>query len=220
MEDFLSATGAGNLGLTMTNSGTGASVSVVATADSNRWGIKQLITGTTATGYAGVNTGTTSGNEHLFLNGGVTIFETAVQIPTLFDGTAQEGQVQAGFMDLYAVPEPTDGAYFYYHPDTNTGKWKIIARSNTTNQTRTATDSTVTAGQWYKLRIESNADASSITYYINGASVGTINTIASIPRGTGRTVGVGVKIGKLIGTTSRSMNIDYLYVKKTFNPGR
>ena len=220
MEDFLSATGAGNHGLTMTSSGTGSSVSVIATADTNRWGIKQFITGTTASGYAGVNTGTTSGNEHLFLNGGVTIFETAIQIPTLFDGTAQEGQVQAGFMDLYAVPEPTDGAYFYYHPDTNSGKWKIVARSNTTNQTRTATDSTVTAGRWYKLRIESNADASSITYYINGASVGTINTLASIPRGTGRTVGVGVKIGKLMGTTARSMQIDYLYVKKTFNPGR
>jgi hypothetical protein len=62
------------------------------------------------------------------------------------------------------------------------------------------------------------ADASAIESYIDGALVDTNTT--NIPTGSTRAMGFGCAITKSVGTTSRSLFVDYFLVKGEFASGR
>ncbi len=74
---------------------------------------------------------------------------------------------------------PNDGVFFTYTNSLNSGNWQIVTDSATV---RTTTNTSVVADtNWHNFGIVINASATSVSYTIDGVSVGTITT--NIPTG-------------------------------------
>jgi hypothetical protein len=92
--------------------------------------------------------------------------------------------------------------------------------ANNSTFSRTSASSAVSANTWYRLRIVVNSDGSSASFYINGTLLGSALT-SNIPKAAGREFGITLSClnyGTPVG--SRLMKVDYVYIKKTFNPAR
>jgi hypothetical protein len=86
-------------------------------------------------------------------------------------------------------------------------------------RTETSTGVTVTAGQFSKFRIETNSALTQATYYIDDVLVATITT--NLPTGATKLVGPGVIIAKSLGTTARTLDVDYVdIIANVANSGR
>jgi hypothetical protein len=149
-------------------------------------------------------------------------YETAVNIATLSDAT-QRYQLVIGLFDTATAANQVDAVSFVYDEGgVSTGSaasanWQIRTASNST-RSWTTTTTAVAAATWYKLRVEVNAAGTSATFYINGANVGTIAT--NIPTGTARALGFGHLMIKSVGTTARTMDIDYMKAEQSFTTSR
>ena len=217
MEDFLSypIASTGN-GFIFQNNLTGGAISA-ATPISNRPGILQLSTSTSATGRAAI---LSDGNavSTLIVGGGKIIFESDVQIPTL-SSSAQTFAFSTGFSGS-GVTTANNAIYFLYDSAGATtgsaaiGRWQVVC-SNGSTRTYTTTDSTVTAGRWYRLRFEVNAAGTSVAFYINGTLVKTETN--NIPTGNLTPVATILKSN---GTTARTALIDYIRIRQKFTTPR
>jgi hypothetical protein len=204
---------------TQFSSGAGASVirqvTTIPNATTNQIGFAQFQTGTTATGYI------TQTNEgfvaaQFFFGGGAWVFETFVNVETLSDASNRFRFI-SGFGNAPTNGAEGNGAFFTYDEGaTQNGtatspNWQTQTCVGSV-RTLTTTTSVVTAGAWVKLRIEVNAAATSVTFYVNGTLVATHTTniptwvSPSNPRG----FNVKQTIAKTIGLTSRSVFCDYL----------
>jgi hypothetical protein len=199
--------------------GTGASVIRQVTnlpnAAINQIGFCQYQTGTTSTGYV---THTNEGfvGAQFFFGGGAWVFETYVNVETLSDASNRFRFI-AGFGNSATNAAEGNGAFFTYDEGGTQNGTAASANWQTQTcigsvRTLTTTTSVVTAGAWTKLRIEVNAAATSVAFYINGTLVATHTTNipkwlnANNPRG----FNVKQSIAKTIGTTTRSVFCDYL----------
>ncbi len=130
--------------------------------------------------------------------------EVCVQIPVLSDGT-NTFIWRSGFGDTYAFGDQVDMVYFEYS-SADSAFWRICTGIAST-RTKTNTSVTVAAATWYVLKFVVNAAGTSVEYFINDVSVGTITT--NIPAGTQTSYFVhGLKT---LGGTQRDINIDYVY---------
>jgi hypothetical protein len=201
-----------------TNSGTGAATAASANVAANRPGIFRSTTGTTATGRTAFASNLTA----FALGGGAMSYETAVNIATLSTGT-ERYQLVIGLFDTATAANQVDAVSFVYDEGgVSTGSaasanWQIRTASNST-RSWTTTTTAVAAATWYKLRVEVNAAGTSATFYINGTNVGTIAT--NIPTGTARALGFGHLMIKSVGTTARTMDIDYMKAEQSFTTSR
>jgi len=220
-EDFISNQGgsvSASYGQTITlSSGNGTARTVATTNRTNQQGIIQHSTGTAATNFAGYNIGGSS----LYIGSGTISIETYVTVETL--STASER-----FFTYfgYALPsnwQNSGNTIFFsydeggviYFAGTPTPNWKCYTRSGAT-VTLTTTTIPVVASQWYKLRIDINGAATSVTFYIDGNLVATHST--NIPAST---TGMSIisLINKTVGTTARTMLTDYFMYEEIFtNP--
>lgn len=138
-------------------------------------------------------------NASVYISGG-EVFECIFQ-PRVASNT--NTTIRIGFMDSYTSTAPVDGCYF----ELAAGTLNIIGinRYGTTNTTSTATVATLTVNTWYRLKIEVNSAASSVTYTVynsSGTVLGTQTNTGTIPTGsTGRETGCGV-IATNSGTTA------------------
>ena len=190
--------------------GTGATVGASSTDAANRVGIASAETGTTATGRAAIATSTSA----ILLGGGEVVFEAAINIPTLSDGT-DTYIARFGLQDN-AAAESTDGVYFEYDSGTS-ANWRIVT-ANSTTRTKTTTSTAVAAATWMRLKIVINAAGTLATFYINDVSIGTIST--NIPTGAGRSTGVIMNIVKSLGSNNRTIRVDWVHVTYTFTSAR
>lgn len=199
-DDHDEATAAGSwAGVT---SGTGAAVSQ-GTGEASEPGLITLSTGTTTTGYYFLRRGGATG--YLF-SGGVFTFTQRVKIPTLSDGT-ETFTVYSGFSD--GAGDGTDGIFFRYTHGTVSGNWQGVCRNNNSESGSTLNTAVpVVAATWYKLTFVVNAAGTSVEFFIDGVSVGTITT--NIPVTTGRETGMQFGIIKSAGTTARTMSSGYV----------
>jgi hypothetical protein len=132
------------------------------------------------------------------------VIEQRVRVPTLSTaGTSFTFEV--GLMDGTAAGLPTNGIFFYYTHGTNSGQWRCTSRSASTSTNRDSTVA-VTANQWYKLKVDINAAANSLTFYIDDVQIGAavttnIPTVAMFPAAVVEKANTS--------TTSRTANIDY-----------
>jgi hypothetical protein len=199
--------------------GTGASVirqvTNIPNATASQIGICQYQTGTTSTGYA---THTNEGfvGAQFFFGGGAWVFETFVNVETLSTVT-ERFRFIAGFGNAATNGAESNGTFFTYDEGATTNgtaaspNWQTQT-CNGSVRTLTTTSVAVTAGAWTKLRIEVNAAATSVAFYINGTLAATHTTnipkwlAANNPRG----FNVKQSIVKTIGITSRSVFCDYL----------
>jgi len=129
-------------------------------------------------------------NASVYISGG-EVFECIFQ-PRVASNT--NTTIRIGFMDSYTSTAPVDGCYF----ELATGTLNIVGinRYGTTNTTSTAPVATLTVNTWYRLKIEVNSSASSVTYTVynsSGTVLGTQTNTGTIPTGsTGRETGCGV----------------------------
>lgn len=202
----------------ISSSGTGAGVSGITVPNGGRMGIIQFTTGTTATGRIAHTTNTVA----IRLGGGTYVYEVDVYIPTLSDGT-QRFTILGGYFANLSSPTQANAVCFLYDEGGvatgagASGNWRALTANNST---RTYTDTTiaVVAATWVKLRIEVNADATEVVFKINGTTVATHST--NIPTAAGREMGCATGIIKSIGTTARTMWLDYQLCDIEFTTAR
>ncbi|GAA4328616.1 hypothetical protein [Flaviaesturariibacter amylovorans] len=184
----------------------------------NRPGVIRLSTGSTATGRYAVHGGLS--NTSTF-GGGTWSLETAVRITTASDATDRY-QLLVGFLGAVNTVNQTDGAYFLYDEggvstgSTAAGYWQTVtaaSSSRTFNQSHTPV--TASTATWYKLRIEVNAAASQVLFYVNGTLAGTHT--GTIPTSA---TGFAIYVQKSLGTTSRTIDADYMQVQSVFTTPR
>ena len=160
--------------------------------------------GTSTTGSGSF--GSLNSNQFLLGNSWYWKYETLIRIAALSDGT-NTYTLRAGFLDS-GTAESVDGVFFRYTDTVNSGKWVLVARSNSSETTTNATNTAVAAATWYRLTVIVNPAGTSAEFFENGVSLGTVGT--TIPTGAGRGTGFGVMFLKSAGTADNSV-LDYDY---------
>lgn len=168
-----------------------------AKVDTNHPGVIKVTAGSNPEDYA-----LASIPPSIKLAGGVLTYEALVQVETL-STVSNEYTVRIGLGDTTNSSDNTNGVYFEY-TRTTSANW-LIKTSSASSQTSTTTSTAVSAGSWVTLSIVINAAASSITFSINGSSVGTITT--NIP-----TAALGM-IFQQIRTAGTPVGFDVDYVR-------
>lgn len=215
-DDFLSNATAGNLGWTLTATGTGANgVKTTVGIDSTykAIGVMQLQTGTTLTGRTSLHLGVAD------LATGYSTYTACwnVGFSTLSTGT-ERYQVAVGLGDdtgATLLAQQTDGCYFRYD-DSASANW-ICVSSQASTRTETTTGVAVSNLQFQKMGIVINSAGSSVSFYIDDVLVATHGT--NVP-GVGQFFGPIAKIMKSVGTTTRQVYLDYFLLEAQFPVAR
>lgn len=195
-------------GLRSVAAGAGAGVAGVAGLDvTNHPGVWAIDTGTTATGRTFLISQSPS-SYHIGV-GGITRFGAWVQVPVL-STAVQRFVVRAGLSSISLPNTINHGITFEYQDDQNGGRWQGV--TNATGESSLDTGTAVVAGTWYNLEWECNAAGTSVEFFIDGSSVGTLSTAADIPSGSGFNMFTNIHIMKLVGTTDRKYYVDAYYV--------
>jgi hypothetical protein len=193
-------------GVTAVSAGVGATIFSPTAIQTDHPGIWGLRTGTTAAGRVFVIGRPGSYNIGV---GGITRVGTWVRTPATLSDAVQEYVLRAGLFSI-SLPNTIDfGVGFEYQFDQNGGRWQGI--TDATAESSLDTGITVVVDTFYYLELEINADATSVEFFIDGASVGTLAVAANIPQGTGFDNFYNTHIMKLAGTTSRDFFIDAYY---------
>ena len=213
--DFISA-GSATPNLVVITGGTGATTTKATTTavpnqTANQIGICQYQTGTTSTGWA-AHINDNQGALAFSFGGGSWVYETFIEVDTLSTLTEQF-RFLTGFATQGSVANEVNGIIFTYDSGgTRNGtiaspNWQCVTSDNST-RTLTTTSVAVTT-TWTKLRIEINAAATEVKFYINGTLVAThtqnIPTFAN-----SRFLIMKQQLVKSAGTTNRSVYCDYL----------
>jgi hypothetical protein len=214
--EFINAvsTTTGGNDLVSTVSGAGAASNVNPTNANNIVGVNTLATGTTATGRTVISTSGSS----IRLGGGEWVYEASIYIPTLSNAT-ERYQLIIGFFDTYTAANQVDGVYMLYDEGgVSTGSsasanWQAVTANNST-RTFTTSTSAVNAASWNRIKVIVNPSASSVEFFINDISQGVTTT--NIPNTAGRELGFGLGIIKSLGTTSRTVLVDYMNVNNYY----
>jgi hypothetical protein len=187
-------------------------------AESNRPGIGKHDTGTTATGRSVIYFNTL--NTFLFGAGASWMMEGSIRINTLSTALERFGFI-FGFADANSTMPQGDGAFFIYDEGGASGAGSAaspnfqVVTASAANKTYTTTSIPVVAGQWYKLKVVVNADASQVDFYIDGVKVVPTHS-TNIPSGAGRQTSFLNLLLKSVGTTSRTADIDYVEIESGF----
>jgi hypothetical protein len=216
--EFANINGDGILSQITINSGTITGAGGASGSTEENANIGSLNTSTTTNGiaaYLSYSGGFTVGS-------GFTVYEARIYIPTLSNST-DRFFFQAGFFDVLNSNQTDAISFLYDEGGVNTGSaasgnWQIMTSSNSTRTFQT-TSLAVAAATWYVLRIEVAADGSIVSFFVNGTQVGTAIT-TNIPIGVARAFGFGMLIAKNLGTTSRSVNPNYLWVRQKYSTTR
>ncbi len=205
----------------MLTSGTAAaSITFASSGISNRMGIAILSTSTSATGRAWIGQGVSTTATIMRMGGGRIILETSVRIPTLSDGT-QRFQFLSGLSSTNNGTSISNGILFAYDEggvsagSSASANWQVATMSGGT-RTWTTTSVPVVAGQFYRLTIEINDACTSVVFKIDGTTVRT--ETLTLPSSTD--IGLMTQIYKSIGTTARTVEVDYISFKQKFTTAR
>lgn len=201
--DFLNNS-ALEIGLVSSNIGTGTATTIVA-GETNAVGLVAQACGTQSSGRTSLSTATNA----IRLGGGVVRYVTRVRLSALSDGT-DRFTVRIGFDDKgTGSGAATNAVGFRAVDNENSGNWRAVCRANSAETTIDSAIAPVTSG-WVTLAFEVNEDASSVQFWIDGTSLGSITT--NIPNIAGREVGINTRIEKSIGTNSRTLYTDLIAV--------
>jgi hypothetical protein len=203
--------------LLRTVSGTGAGTSIGAALSSgdSRNGFIVFTTGTTSSGMSACASGGLSyiNFANIPVNGYEEVgFRFAIQIVS--DAT-QSFQVIAGFGDSASGLTPTDGAYITVGSGTTGFQGNTSSNSIRTNQ-GSLLATIANTNYVVRVRVSNIAGTLSASYFVNGSQLGTALT-ANIPSGAGRDMGIQFGIAKLVGTTARTVQLDWIY-HESFKP--
>lgn len=186
----------------------GANATAMINGEAGRPGIIQLSTGGVSTNartfFRGGGTSTTS---PYLLGNGRWVFEFWIRIPVLSNGT-DRFTVKAGLLNSNTATAPTNGCWFEYIDNANSGQWQCFTKSTAGATTTINTTSAPSANTWYKLRVDVNSGGTQVDFFVDGSNVGTASTSANIPTGSGRSVTPMMGIYKSVGTTNVVLDMD------------
>lgn len=111
----------------------------------------------------------------LAFGGGSWIMETLINFETLSTAT-NEYVAMWGWADARANDAIADGVYFEYDRTNSVNFIGVTEASGTRTEVDSMIAVSTTASTWVKLRIEVNAAASSVEFFVNGTSIGTSTT--------------------------------------------
>jgi hypothetical protein len=214
-EDFTNASATslsiGDLGWTRTVNGTVANLTKPNPTAQNEVGLISATTGTTAGGRATVSLGTAL----LYFGGGETEYEWRAKVATLSDET-NTFVFYCGLGSNAGAGDMGNGVYFEYR-QTSSPNWRYKTATNNTRSDGTSSVAVV-ANTWYRLKAVVNATGSSVEFFIDDVSVGTLTS--NIPTASNRLSAPLMKIEKTVGTTARTAQADYFYLSRAFTTHR
>lgn len=200
-EDFdWSGTGTGGSGWLTTNAG--GSVSIVSSVDGDSVGILSLSTSTSSTGTPSIQN---NSGAYIFGSGTWT-FEAKYRFSTAIPDGTETYTTWIGFGDTINSNNQTDGCYFEFDRSIDTVNWQCTT-AKASARTRSSSSVAGVNGTWILLRIEVDATASNVTFYINNSQVATSS--ANIPNTTSNLTGVVAGCLKSAGTTARGTQLDW-----------
>lgn len=182
------------------------------TSDTNHPGVMELKVSANNDG-AGVVTGVfgSTVNKPFFTGGGVLTYETLIYISALSNGT-DNANVAVGIGNEPSWSALANDLYFIYASSTS-ANW-IMSCSKASSSTQTASSTAVAAG-WTKLKFVVNAAGTSVEFFVNGASIGTVVSnipVVALPAYT--------SYRKVLGTGAMYLGVDYIKIDKTFTSSR
>ena len=185
-------------GLVSTAASGGSNSSGVVAATAGHTGNVRMTLGTSATG-----SGSLFGSSQAILlaNNWYWRYDIIVKFNNLSDGT-NTYTIRFGWIDS-TTAESTDGVFFRYTHSVNSGKWVLVARSNSTETAVNATNTAVAASQFYRLTIIVNPAGNSAEFFQDGTYLGEVTT--NIPTGAGRVCSFGTMFLKSAGTTNNDL---------------
>ena len=183
-------------------------------------GINSLDTGNNAAGKAAYIFQTNAAATHILLgNGDYWQMDSNVRIPTL-STSGQRFLVVSGFDDS-GVGNPTDGCMIGYTDKYVLGNNHFYARC-ASNGTATNCDmtGTPTAGAWYRMTVAVNAAGTASFLVAGNGSTYTCTISTNVPTGAGRQTSPVVSVTKSIGTTARTLDVDYIDLRGELGTAR
>jgi hypothetical protein len=127
----------------------------------------------------GMYLGNITSAQSTVLGGGQIQINWIFNIVTLSNGTNRYG-INVGFGDSQGGLGQSNGVYFSYSDNVNSGDWQIVTSAAST-KTTTSTAVAVTTG-WHNAQVLVNAAATSAVFTMDGTVLGTITTnIPSLP---------------------------------------
>lgn len=166
-------------------------------------------------GVWNLETGTTVGGRVFLLSafartmnigvGGITKHSWWIETSSNLSTALERYVLRFGWFSMSLPNTIIEGLGFEYQDDQNGGRWQGVAEDGIA-ETSLDTGVTVVASTWYYLEMEVNAAGTSVEFFIDEVSVGTIAT--NLPVGTGFGLFVNGHIMKLVGTTSRNVYVD------------
>ena len=197
-----------------TANGAGAGASIVA-SETNACGIVRLSTGTTATGNNRLQLGATSTDSIVFGTNNFSKFEFRARLPVLSNGTDRY-IARGGFYDATSG-NATDGAYFEYTDNVNSGNWVAKVYSNSSLQSSNLIVGP-SATAWQKLEVQVDGFLGYAYFFVDGTLQATITT--GIPLGAARGTGTRIVIESTVGANADLMEIDYVHIEQFYTPAR
>ena len=197
----------------------GGVASSLVTPPTNRQGVVELSTSTSATGRAAIGTSVGTTAQSMILGGGRILYEANVMVPTL-STSGERYQLLSGLTSTNNSVNISNGVMFLYDEGgVTTGSaasanWQVYTAASS-SRTFTTTSVAVTAGQWYRLQAIVNAAGTSVGFYIDGTLVRT--ETATIPSAA---IGISNQIFKSVGTTARTAQVDYIYFKQKYTTAK
>lgn len=190
--------------------GTGAGATWPLPDVAYRPGQISLETGTTTTGRDIL---WSSGNGDYYIGGGEEM-EFAINLPTLADVT-NDYVMRAGLCEV-ATADCDNGVYIEYDRSTSTN-WRFATAKGGT-RTKTSSSTAVSTG-WHRFKIVVNSAGNSISYYMDGVSLGSAIT-TNIPDSNSYYTRQYFGIRKTAGTTNRTVKVDYFQYRGNLSSPR
>jgi len=154
---------------------------------------------------------------NFILGGGILSINWIVNIATLSDVTNSYTLYLGLGNPTASASEPTDGVYFAYTHGTNSGNW-VGKASNASSQSSANSSDAVSAGTWVNLGITVNADATSVSFYVNGVEIANSPLATNIP-----TVAINpflLAIRSAGTVPANAIRVDALYLTQTLTTPR
>ncbi len=203
--DFLDPPGSKeSAGIRASCGGANATVGGAAT-QADHPGTWAMFTGTTAIGRCFVISGAFT--SWRIGAGGITRLGTWMSTGAVLSVPAQRYVQRAGMFAVVLPNTLQTGIGFEYQDDQNGGRWQALCEDGV-GETSIDTGIVVAANTWYYFEWEANAAGTSVEFFIDSVSVGTIAT--NIP--TGVTMFYNTHIMKLTGLLNTACILDAYYV--------
>lgn len=175
--------------------------------DASNMGVWYLKAGSSANNYNIIGSG--DGNStlnQLALSSNISSYETFIYLDNLTDSS----NFISGFINQSLSTTQTNGCYFLYNPNANSGRIQCITVNSGTATTTSLTGITVT-NKWFKFKVV--ATSTSVMYYVDGSLVATHTT--NIP-----TARMGYGFGINNNSTSTTVGIYADYFRAIFKNRR